>query len=36
LLGRGHRQLPPVVRAQLTDEAGLVGAALLAMKPEPA
>jgi glucokinase len=36
LLGRGHRRLPPVVRAQLTDDAGLVGAALLAMTGEPA
>jgi len=36
LIGKGHRRLPPVVRAQLTDDAGLVGAALLAMAPAPA
>lgn len=30
LLGRGYRDLPPIVAAALGDEAGLVGAALLA------
>lgn len=32
LLGRAHRQLPPVVRARLTDEAGIIGAGLLALE----
>ena len=31
LMGRPERQLPPVVRARLADDAGLVGAALLAL-----
>ena len=31
LLGRGHREPPPIVAAQLGDQAGIVGAALLAM-----
>lgn len=31
LLGRGYRDLPPIVAAGLGDEAGLVGAALLAL-----
>ncbi|MGH8897937.1 MAG: ROK family protein [Egibacteraceae bacterium] len=31
LTGAGHRPAPPVVRAQLSDDAGLVGAALLAL-----
>ena len=31
LLGRGYRDLPPIVHAGLADDAGLVGAALLAM-----
>jgi glucokinase len=32
LMGRGHRSAPPIVRAQLGDDAGLVGAALLALE----
>lgn len=35
LVGRGHRTVPPVVRAGLADEGGLVGAALLALDPQP-
>lgn len=31
LIGAGHRDAPPVVRAQLGDDAGFVGAALLAL-----
>lgn len=31
VIGRGHRTLPPVQRAALADDAGLVGAALLAL-----
>jgi glucokinase len=31
LLGRGYRELPPIVNAGLGDEAGIVGAALLAL-----
>jgi glucokinase len=31
VIGRAHRTLPPIVRAQLGDDAGLVGAALLAL-----
>lgn len=31
LLGRGHRTLPPIVRATLADAAGFIGAALLAL-----
>jgi glucokinase len=31
LVGRGHRQPPPIVRAALGDDAGVVGAALLAL-----
>lgn len=31
LMGRAHRPLPPVEAAQLRDDAGLVGAALLAL-----
>ena len=34
LLGGGHRELPPIVAAGLGDEAGLVGAALLALGDE--
>lgn len=34
IIGRGHRTAPPIVRAQLADDAGLVGAALLAMSAE--
>jgi glucokinase len=30
IMGRGHREEVPIVRAQLADDAGLVGAALLA------
>lgn len=32
LLGRSHRPLPPVEHAHLADDAGLVGAALLALE----
>lgn len=32
LMGRAHRPLPPVEPAQLADDAGLVGAALLALE----
>ncbi|MGH8906441.1 MAG: ROK family protein [Egibacteraceae bacterium] len=32
LMGRGHRIAPPVVRARLGGDAGLVGAALLALE----
>ncbi|HWB72374.1 MAG TPA: ROK family protein [Egibacteraceae bacterium] len=32
VVGRAHRNLPQVVRAQLADDAGLVGAALLALE----
>ena len=32
LMGNGHRPLPPLVRAGLGDDAGLVGAALLAIE----
>lgn len=32
IMGRGHRPVPGVVRAQLGDQAGLVGAALLALE----
>ena len=35
LLGRGHRDLAPIMQATLADDAGLVGAALLAMEPTP-
>ena len=35
LLGRGHRDLAPIVAASLADDAGLVGAALLALEPTP-
>lgn len=35
LLGRGHRELVPIVPATMADDAGLVGAALLAMAAEP-
>lgn len=35
LIGRGHRELAPIVQATLGDDAGLVGAALLAMEPTP-
>lgn len=31
VMGRAHRDLPRIVRAQLADDAGLVGAALLAL-----
>lgn len=31
LIGRAHRDLPPVSKASLADDAGLVGAALLAL-----
>ncbi|MBA2528944.1 MAG: ROK family protein [Euzebyales bacterium] len=31
VLGREHRRLPPIVRASLGDDAGIVGAALLAL-----
>lgn len=31
ILGREHRPVPPIVRAQLADDAGVVGAALLAL-----
>jgi glucokinase len=31
LMGRGHRPPPPIVRAQLADDAGFVGAALLGL-----
>jgi len=31
ILGRSHRPLPPIVRAQLADDAGVVGAALLSL-----
>lgn len=33
LLGRGHRELAPIVAATLADDAGLVGAALMALEP---
>jgi glucokinase len=32
LLGRGHREAPPIVRATLADAAGFIGAALLALE----
>ena len=32
LVGRGHRELAPIIAAQLGDDAGLVGAALLALE----
>ena len=32
IMGRGHRPVPPVVRARLADQAGLVGAGLLALE----
>jgi glucokinase len=32
VIGRAYRTLPPVVRAQLGDDAGLVGAGLLALE----
>ena len=35
LLGRGHREMAPIVPAVLADEAGLVGAAALALAPTP-
>lgn len=35
LLGRGHRKMAPIVPAMLADEAGLVGAAALALAPPP-
>ena len=35
ILGRDHRFVPPIVRAQLADDAGVVGAALLALSPDP-
>lgn len=31
IMGKGHRPTPPIVRAALGDQAGLVGAALLAL-----
>lgn len=34
LLGRGHRALPPIVRATLADAAGFIGAALLALQQQ--
>lgn len=34
LMGRAHRTMPEVVRAQLADEAGIIGAALLALDHE--
>ena len=33
VVGKGYRDLPPVVPASLGDEAGIVGAALLALSP---
>ena len=35
LIGRGHRELCPIVPAHLGDDAGLVGAAQLALIPTP-
>ena len=35
LLGKGYRQMAPIVPAALADEAGLVGAAALALAPPP-
>lgn len=35
LIGRGHRELCPIVPAQLGDDAGMVGAAQLALIPTP-
>ena len=35
VLGRAHRDVPPIVRAQLADDAGIVGAAMLALDAEP-
>ena len=32
LVGRGHREIAPIVPAALGDDAGVVGAALLAMQ----
>ncbi len=34
LIGRGHRELAPIVQASLADDAGLVGAAVLALEAE--
>ncbi|MPZ74071.1 MAG: ROK family protein [Nitriliruptorales bacterium] len=35
LIGRGHRELAPIVPAVLGDDAGLIGAALLALAAQP-
>ena len=35
VVGRGHRDLPPIVAAALGDDAGLIGAALLALAAKP-
>lgn len=35
VVGAAHRTLPPIVRAQLVDEAGVVGAGLLALAEQP-
>jgi glucokinase len=35
VVGRGHRDLPPIVAAALGDDAGLIGAALLAVAAAP-
>ena len=35
VVGRGYRTLPPIVEAALSDDAGLVGAALLALGAQP-
>ena len=35
LMGREHRPLPPIVRAALGDDGGIVGAALLALRAVP-
>lgn len=35
VIAREHRVVPPVLRAELGDDAGLIGAALLALGPTP-
>ena len=35
VVGRGYRTLPPIVEAALSDDSGLVGAALLALGAQP-
>ncbi len=35
LIGRGHRPIPPLVKAHLGDEAGFIGAALLSLQATP-